>query len=982
MGGTGDPKAAPSAASSFRAGSSREEREELISRLLAERRAKVGGAAGASSASAASSFAAGSISATYFAHRAGAVFSAAVESALNPDASYRSSGSFAATIATAGEGRGPGRPSGEGSSSGASAARLKSPSASGSASASADSGSSASWSSSSGSLLNTLGRTHGPDSHSVLQALRAQVAERFGTKKASTSSANGSPTSERGGARVTFAKSPLPSPPAAKAPRHAVATAAVAAAPAAAAPPAPAIAPPLPPAAQEGSSSSSSISSSSAKSAAVGSSSVAAAGGKRSSSAGPSAASASRVSSASASPKESKGRGRTTSSSRLAELARDKSVVYAQREKNKAAEEAEQLASQCTFQPKVSSGGGQQEQQQQVGGGEAFSGGGYGSSAAREYLEGGGRSGPASLGVMVDAASAIGGTAPSPPPKTLKQQQQQQLKQQQHQQQQQQQQQAGRAAPPIAPAVNTTSVVKRLYEEADRRALKQAQAKAAVERAASAAFTFKPSINPTSRAILEEKEVAAAAAGGGGGPAGGYLSVGGWGAYAGLAAAAAAGGGGGGGGGARVPLFQRTEAVVRESAESLHRLRMESQSQGAAAQCTFRPKINPTSAKLAAQHRDARQQRGGGEGGGLVDLSPTPGSGRGGGEEGISERLLREAGEREAKLAAMRRAREEVETGQCPFAPKINTEATGELVRARLARLEGGGVIPPATSAAAPGFFERLAMHASAGERGRAALEAACAAERGFSFKPDIGNAEEMLAVLRPERVLESQAARLERLAVKDAQDKAAALEAQQRAAAAAYTFKPEINSVSRALGKAHTVEELNANETGARAKLKAAAVQEAEFLAKHPFKPALVSSATAAAAAAAGSADSGAAAPHHEPLPERVAEVKAVVEAKREELRRKAEYDELAPCTFAPSTEASKASLAKLKQAAAENGGVVVVRGLGRHLELKELKRQIEEEKKCVQSRSGWLFWRCRPLKSPYKKTKTTCSHSQQRTP
>jgi hypothetical protein len=49
-------------------------------------------------------------------------------------------------------------------------------------------------------------------------------------------------------------------------------------------------------------------------------------------------------------------------------------------------------------------------------------------------------------------------------------------------------------------------VVQRLYEEADRRALKQAQAKAAVERAAGSAFTFKPAINSASETIARTRK--------------------------------------------------------------------------------------------------------------------------------------------------------------------------------------------------------------------------------------------------------------------------------------------------------------------------------------------------------------------------------------------------------------------------------------------------------------------------------------------
>ena len=68
---------------------------------------------------------------------------------------------------------------------------------------------------------------------------------------------------------------------------------------------------------------------------------------------------------------------------------------------------------------------------------------------------------------------------------------------------------------------------------------------------------------------------------------------------------------------------------------------------------------------------------------------------------------------------------------------------------------------------------------------------------------------------------------------------------------------------------------------------------------------------------------------------------------ARRDAARKRAEYEELRACTFAPETATSQSSLARLRQAAEVDGGVVVVRGLGRHLELRELTRHLEEEKR-----------------------------------
>jgi hypothetical protein len=477
-----------------------------------------------------------------------------------------------------------------------------------------------------------------------------------------------------------------------------------------------------------------------------------------------------------------------------------------------------------------------------------------------------------------------------------------------------------------------------LYEEADARALKAAQAKWAVERGAAAAFTFKPTLNPTSLALLAERE---AREGGDIAPSGS-------------------------GGGRHAPLHLRSEEVARASAEALHRLRLASQSTGEAAQCTFKPRINAHSAKIAAS---AVEGRGG-----------SPGGGGGG---GVAERLTRAGDEAAEKRAALRAALEREAAEKLTFAPRINGAATEELVRARLSKLDGRGVGAAAAAlalsdpalhgegggdggggggeegggGAAPAHERFLARQRALLEAGKAAAAARAAvlsAESGCTFTPDIGNAAEVLAVYRPERAGEAPTDAVQRLAVGEAERKRAAAAMKREAHYAQWRYAPAINPTSKRTGAAHTVEELNKNERGARVRLRAAAIAQAEFLAKHPFKPTLVA-ASGAPAPGGPAADSLSASPGALPQPpsiapllERVAEGAAAAAARRDAMRKQQEYEELRACTFAPETAASRASLAKLREAAAVDGGVVVVRGLGRHLELKEMTKQMEEEKRC----------------------------------
>jgi hypothetical protein len=256
--------------------------------------------------------------------------------------------------------------------------------------------------------------------------------------------------------------------------------------------------------------------------------------------------------------------------------------------------------------------------------------------------------------------------------------------------------------------------------------------------------------------------------------------------------------------------------------------------------------------------------------------------------------------------------------------------------------------------------------------RKRAAAVAAAAEQAQCTFKPDIGNADVVLAHTRPERVTESVEERAARLGVADAE----ALRAKRAAANAQYyaqfTFAPAIDPASRARGRAHTVDEHVRNERGKRVKLRAAALAEAEFHAKHTFQPQLVARDPSADRSASadrrgdggrGSDGGGGAAPFGGPLrlavrsdPEHVSErisahMKAK-EAKLEQARRLAEYEALQECTFRPAVGRAAASSAG---ASGEEAGddqqpqeqqVVVVRGLGRFLELKELGRRLDDEK------------------------------------
>lgn len=135
---------------------------------------------------------------------------------------------------------------------------------------------------------------------------------------------------------------------------------------------------------------------------------------------------------------------------------------------------------------------------------------------------------------------------------------------------------------------------------------------------------------------------------------------------------------------------------------------------------------------------------------------------------------------------------------------------------------------------------------------------------------------------------METEAERLARLSGRDQAAIAAARAAEERKYYAQFTFKPAINEPSSGSAAAadrprRTAAERSRNEEGARARMRAAALAEAEFRAQHPFRPQL------ATGSDTGGGNAFRLAPASDPahLAERMREHQLQKEAKREAARR-----------------------------------------------------------------------------------------------
>jgi hypothetical protein len=459
-----------------------------------------------------------------------------------------------------------------------------------------------------------------------------------------------------------------------------------------------------------------------------------------------------------------------------------------------------------------------------------------------------------------------------------------------------------KAAPPTAivmPSVlrepeleAVPAVVTRLYMEAEVRNSERAKAKAAAEKAQLAEFRFKPTINATSTALAADQ---------------------------------------------RRPVHERTAEVQQAKEERIHRLRMEGILSNQ--DLTFKPKINEVSERIAIMK--LRQQG--------LPVSDAPGfvgESKEGPDAASTKRMTLVTSEYEKRREARTKAAAEAELRAFSFKPRLNKNSE-KIVEQKVG--EDGG-----------GFMARQVQVAEAQKRHREALLAQLKAEDECKFKPDIGNAEEFLALTRPDLVTESSNSRINRMSVEESEKRRAAQADAEKEYYNQFNYQPEINQLSKRRGRAHTVEEHYKDEEGHRARLRAKLQAEEEFKRQHPFKPTLVAADLAPKTASGddeAAADEAAIAEGKMPLrlavatdPDRIsARVNAHMKgkaARSEAAKRLLDYEKLKECTFQPETDRSARSLAKLKEQVAADGGVVVVRGLGRYLELKELTRKLDEDK------------------------------------
>ncbi|GMG16203.1 unnamed protein product [Phytophthora fragariaefolia] len=233
------------------------------------------------------------------------------------------------------------------------------------------------------------------------------------------------------------------------------------------------------------------------------------------------------------------------------------------------------------------------------------------------------------------------------------------------------------------------------------------------------------------------------------------------------------------------PIHHRVSDLQRAKAEYIERIR-EQLDLEECGPLSFTPMINPKSREIAHNKLAERE----------VDayIHERVGKPR---TQKVTERLAEDA-----DAAAERRlATQEYfdMLNEQPFAPKISETSKRIVEQKPEFKMD---------------FVARQQYFQSRDQEKMEALEGFCgmnyAQGEQLTFKPDIGNAEGVLKQLRPDRCVETNQQKLYRLTYNDQREAELKKQRLREEQYAQYTFKPEINPVSKALGRSSTLDELS----------------------------------------------------------------------------------------------------------------------------------------------------------------------------
>jgi hypothetical protein len=347
----------------------------------------------------------------------------------------------------------------------------------------------------------------------------------------------------------------------------------------------------------------------------------------------------------------------------------------------------------------------------------------------------------------------------------------------------------------------------------------------------------------------------------------------------------------------RPPIYKRVrltqvKEVQREKHESMQRLRSEFEQSDP--ELTFQPRLNPKvtprqSARMAEQRKRVEDSAGG----------------------NVVDRLVRDAHDKiERRLrTAESIGREEVL--KYPFAPQLSVAS----------ELAAGSVNFPGAFLS---FMERQQAHLERVKSKQEVLQTEADTDPHCTFKPKIDKTSAYMVEAMPERVAETLESRAKRMSNDELMKRVQVRAQMESEQYAAYKFEPQINALSKQLGRSATLEELAYNAEGQRERKLMAEAQEHNY----SFQPVCATSKKYAKVESDYRQGDAVLKTIEERQKERMEKLEA--------LKKQQEFDELKSCAFRPQVTEKPAQ-----------SGPVVVHGMDRYLELREIAKRQSEEKK-----------------------------------
>ncbi|CAG9322429.1 unnamed protein product [Blepharisma stoltei] len=339
------------------------------------------------------------------------------------------------------------------------------------------------------------------------------------------------------------------------------------------------------------------------------------------------------------------------------------------------------------------------------------------------------------------------------------------------------------------------------------------------------------------------------------------------------------------------PLYQRLDEVQKERNDTLHRIKQESEENDP--DLTFKPRINAYSAQLASYRKVKNDEE---------NMS-------------ITEKLSKDASDKLERKQRLAEAYSQEDVDRYTFSPQISISH----------ELASGAANFPGSD---QDFLERQKLMQERVKQKREELLTKLT-QGQYTFKPQIDKTSHYITASNRERSQEKLTDKFERWSVKDSEKRANKEKELQNEQYSKYTFEPQINKLSKQLGRTASLNELAYNEESKKNLKGKAQAQAAEMEKVCSFTPKTASSKKFSHIGSSYS--------QKEDIVKIIEEQNRIKQQKAENLKKIVEYEEMRPCTFKPTPNIGRISI----------DTPVEVKGMDRFMELKEIQKRIENEKK-----------------------------------